>query len=419
MKFSLITPTNSTKYLIDLYQSILSQSYGDWEWVLYFNKVSQADIELTQTQMTDPRVRFIKGDSFTNIGEIKLNAFKYGEGDVLCEVDHDDILYPNCLEKLNEVYESDESVGFVYSDDSILDETRAMSFHPYSSKYGWKFEVVDFLGSLHYSMKSFDPSASSMSIIYYQPDHIRTWRKDVYYQIGGHNPKLDILDDQDLLSRTYLKTKCHHIKEPLYLYRYHENNSHKYKSGRIIELAPKIQFNYLEDLVFREYELINNPTLKMVDLGGGINGHRDMTTMDIHGGDIECDLNDEWKLEDNSTFYVHASHVFEHLRDPLHTMSELYRVLCDGGYAYIEVPSTDGRGAFQDPTHVSYWNSNSFWYYTRESHNKYIRHYGKEIKFKQLFLDNIDYGEGIICTRVWLQAIKSDAYRCGLCDIGN
>ena len=27
-------------------------------------------------------------------------------------------------------------------------------------------------------------------------------------------------------------------------------------------------------------------------------------------------------------------------------------------------PSTDGRGAYQDPTHVAFYNENSFWYYT-------------------------------------------------------
>ena len=35
-------------------------------------------------------------------------------------------------------------------------------------------------------------------------------------------------------------------------------------------------------------------------------------------------------------------------------------------------PSTDGRGAFQDPTHVSFWNSNSFWYYTRPEQAQFI-----------------------------------------------
>ncbi len=53
-------------------------------------------------------------------------------------------------------------------------------------------------------------------------------------------------------------------------------------------------------------------------------------------------------------------------------MNEAYRVLAPGGFLFISVPSTDGRGAFQDPTHVSFWNENSFWYYTRASHSRYI-----------------------------------------------
>ena len=42
------------------------------------------------------------------------------------------------------------------------------------------------------------------------------------------------------------------------------------------------------------------------------------------------------------------------------------------GLAAVATPSTDGRGAFQDPTHVSFWNSNSFWYYSRADQNRFI-----------------------------------------------
>ncbi|MBK7469358.1 MAG: hypothetical protein IPI73_00755 [Betaproteobacteria bacterium] len=46
-------------------------------------------------------------------------------------------------------------------------------------------------------------------------------------------------------------------------------------------------------------------------------------------------------------------------------MNEIHRVLAPGGWLVARVPSTDGRGAFQDPTNRSFWNLNSFWYYTR------------------------------------------------------
>jgi hypothetical protein len=35
-------------------------------------------------------------------------------------------------------------------------------------------------------------------------------------------------------------------------------------------------------------------------------------------------------------------------------------------------PSTDGRGAFQDPTHVAFYNENSFWYYTEANYQAFV-----------------------------------------------
>ena len=53
-------------------------------------------------------------------------------------------------------------------------------------------------------------------------------------------------------------------------------------------------------------------------------------------------------------------------------MNEIWRVLVDGGWLLSRTPSTDGRGAFQDPTHCSYWNENSFFYYTSRDHARYV-----------------------------------------------
>ena len=69
----------------------------------------------------------------------------------------------------------------------------------------------------------------------------------------------------------------------------------------------------------------------------------------------------------------------EHMKNPIHTMKEIYRCLIPGGWLLSETPSTDGRGAFQDPTHISFWNSNSFWYYTRREQAAYI---GTPVRFQ-------------------------------------
>ena len=86
---------------------------------------------------------------------------------------------------------------------------------------------------------------------------------------------------------------------------------------------------------------------------------------EFKGVSVVCDLRTSWPFRDNSINEVRASHIFEHLPEPLHTMDELFRVLKPGASADLDIPSTNGPGAFQDPTPKSFWNLNSFLYYNR------------------------------------------------------
>lgn len=76
-----------------------------------------------------------------------------------------------------------------------------------------------------------------------------------------------------------------------------------------------------------------------------------------------ADLRESWPWSDSSVEFVRAHDIVEHLPDKIHTMNELWRVVAPGGQAEIVVPTTEGPGAWQDPTHVSYWNRRSFMYY--------------------------------------------------------
>jgi len=77
-----------------------------------------------------------------------------------------------------------------------------------------------------------------------------------------------------------------------------------------------------------------------------------------------ADLNDGWPWKDDSVETIHAKDIFEHLPDQIHTMMEAYRVLKPGGMLHLWVPTTDSLAAFADPTHKSFWNVNTFYYFT-------------------------------------------------------
>ena len=83
------------------------------------------------------------------------------------------------------------------------------------------------------------------------------------------------------------------------------------------------------------------------------------------GKSVGIDLEGPWPLADSSVGLILAEDVLQQLSDPVHVMNEAHRVLAPGGFLLVRVPSSDGRGAFQDPRNKTFWNEHSFWYYTQ------------------------------------------------------
>ena len=238
--------------------------------------------------------------------------------------------------------------------------------------------------------------------------HIRTWRKDLYHELGGHNVEYLAADDHEILIRTFLsKWKINYLEEVCYIYRLSETQSVDVVRDEIQELTVSLFDQYAFDLALRDCE---RRGLLAIDLGGGNWSKEGLLNVDINpNSDIVCDLNNGIPLEDNSVGLVNASHVLEHLKDPLKSMSEIHRVLAHGGWAFIEVPSTDGRGAFQDPTHVSFWNQNSFWYYTMQEKAQFIDNDKIRFMEKKLVTDygsDFDKEHNILNTTAWLICVK-------------
>ena len=413
MKFSIITPTHSISnvpFLTELYLSIENQKYTDWEWIIVLNgNIQQYHLPETIRNSEKIFIHYLDTSANKNIGYVKNVAASYATGDILVEIDHDDMITPDCLQELYKAFR-DRSVGFVYSNDAIYhmkDE-----FIPYDPAYGWTYKKINWQNKELFVMNTFEPSSQSLSFIWYAPDHVRAWRKSVYDSIGGHNINLDICDDHELMIRTYLNTKFVKIDKPLYIYRVTGDNTSINHKNAEIQVKTREIFNHYAYLLAEKDA--RDKGLMLIDLGGGINKREGYTSIDRYDADILADLNDGIPLPTNSVGVIYASHVLEHLKDPIKSMSEIHRVLVHGGWAFIEVPSTDGRGAFQDPTHVSFWNENSFLYYTDRYLAQFIRN--KTIRFSKYRCETLFPNEwmknlNVCVTIAWLVAIKDDTKR--------
>lgn len=148
-----------------------------------------------------------------------------------------------------------------------------------------------------------------------------------------------------------------------------------------------------------------------VDLGCGTNKPDGFIGVDRYPGlgvDIVTDLNQQFPFPDHSVDELRAYDVIEHLLDKINTMNEIWRICKPGGKVDIFVPSTDGRGAFQDPTHVTFWNINSFLYYCIDFPNylDLCSRYGFKGAFKVVRLENEEMSGGVIHVRAELTAVK-------------
>jgi glycosyltransferase involved in cell wall biosynthesis len=359
MKISIFTPSNSPKYLEALYNSIKHQDF--YEWVIVPQNY--------EIKFDDPRIKVFELPCMegARVGALKNYACSKCSGDILLELDHDDFLADNAIEEVRKAFE-DETVGFVYSNAVYFKE----GFEPYpkfSEAYGWTYREVEYEGHKLNEHISFEAMPASVSRIWYAPNHLRAFRKSVYEQAGGYDKQMSVLDDQDLMSRMYAITKFSHINKPLYFYRVHGENAWLKRNKEIQDNVYPIYDRHIETMA-RKWAHDNG--LHCIDLGGGIDKKDGYTSVDLKGSDIIADLERPFPFKDNSVGVIRAYDVLEHLKDSIHTMKEIYRVLASDGWLFAKVPSTDGRGAFQDPTHKSYWNENSFLYYTNYKWARYI-----------------------------------------------
>ena len=217
--FSFFTCTFNTgrEKLFRLYNSMLGQVYRDWEWVVLDDSTDGMTADLL-SGIGDPRVTVYR--NCTNHGSIGFNKRSVAmacTGEYLVEVDHDDELTPDCLKCLWDAFEAYPEADFVYSD-AIEDIGGESVVYPEGWGWGEGYSRQEKVGTRE-CVISVTPQVNPFSIrtIYAQPNHVRCWKSVFYRRIGGHNIDLGVLDDMDLIIRTFLEGRMVKVDKVLYI----------------------------------------------------------------------------------------------------------------------------------------------------------------------------------------------------------
>ena len=249
---SVITPTYNTDrtVLARTWASLKSQTFKDWEWVVWDDSVTDLVWHQIYGFAADERYKIQMHKSHVHsgsIGEVKRRGFMVSNGDILVELDHDDELTSDALQLIHDEFSKDESVGFVYSDWCELLPNGQSGRYP----LGWGFGYgSDYWSDEHevWVMSSPELNTTTLKHIVSAPNHVRAWRADTYRSLNGHNKNLTVADDYELFIRTFLTTKCAHVKKMLYKQHISDHTTQRQRNALIQELVQQISLKY-SDLI--------------------------------------------------------------------------------------------------------------------------------------------------------------------------
>jgi glycosyltransferase involved in cell wall biosynthesis len=366
---TVFTPTHLPLYLDQCYDSLRRQTFEDWEWVVVLNAGAR-----WSPPGEDSRVRVVVADHVMGVGAAKRHACSLARADYLVELDHDDVLASSALQKVVAAFEAHPEACFVYSHTAQILHDGSRDDSRFDERYGWTFRDVDVDGRSLLQIDSLLPFPHNVSYIWYAPNHVRAFRRSAYEAVGGYDPAREVLDDQDLMCRLYQHGEFHLVDECLYLQRVHEGNTQRdpETNARIQQETVWLYDRYVAD---NALTWARRRGLHALDLGAAHNkpaGYLGVDQYPGEGVDIVGDVTGGIDLPDGSVGVIRAVDFLEHVVDKISLFNELYRLLAHGGMLLSMTPSTDGRGAFQDPTHVAFYNENSFWYFTDANYARFV-----------------------------------------------
>ncbi len=292
---SFFTPIyNTGSRLIRLWESIKAQTNTNWEWVIVNDSTdSGKTLKIAESiAKTDNRVKIYdfrkKSDGI--IGESKYRAAMLCSGSILAEIDHDDFIMPNSAQLLIDAFKKYPDAGFAYTDCvEILDDFKTTLMYPDGFCFGYgKYRQEEHLGIMMNINESPSINPKTIRHIVGIPNHIRAWKRDVYLQLGGHNRRLSIADDYELVLRTFLVTKFVRIKKNCYLqfiYRTaNSSNTHDLARADIQRRVRTIQ-EYYNFSIYKRFE-----ELGVLDWAYMTNQSNPLSTPSRHG-EHECSVN--------------------------------------------------------------------------------------------------------------------------------
>ena len=206
--FSVVIPVYKTpeRYLKEMLDSILDQTYGQWEVCIADGSPRGQDVEkvLKKYAEKDPRIHYEILGGNRGIAGNTNGALSMAAGDFVILADHDDTIPPQAFYEVAKAINKHPDCDVLYSDEDKLDMDEKALFDPHFKP---DFNP-DLLTSVNYIC------------------HLFVVKKELLDRVGGFRQEFDGAQDYDFIFRCTEQAKeIVHIPQVLYHWRCHQGST--------------------------------------------------------------------------------------------------------------------------------------------------------------------------------------------------
>ena len=199
--FSIVTPVYNTplEVLQETIESVINQSYSDWEWILVDDLSPNPEVRLLLRAAAerDPRLKVIERATNGHIVAASNTGLAAAQGEFIVLLDHDDLLTSDALEVMAAHIAANPYADYLYSDEDKLDD--AGSYIETFRKPDWSPER--FRNQMYTC-------------------HLSVLRRSLVNAVGGFHQGFDGSQDHDLVLRVTEKARqIEHVRQVLYHWR--------------------------------------------------------------------------------------------------------------------------------------------------------------------------------------------------------
>ena len=200
---SIVLPVyNGEKYLRESIESVISQTYTNWELIIVDDCSKDKTAEIAKEYAEkDGRIQYYLNEKNLRLPRNLNKGFSLARGDYLTWTSDDNVFLSNAIETLVKALEDDTDAEFAFSDLDIIDE--------YSVKSGSQRIPKNYFEQI------IGTNIVGACFLY---------TRKVYDTVGDYQHGKILVEDYDYWQRIFAKYKTVAVHEVLYKYRVHSSS---------------------------------------------------------------------------------------------------------------------------------------------------------------------------------------------------